>query len=255
MGKIELRDLVPPLFYRTANFIERKTAPVKIYDGVEKFHPFNHITNELNVNWVLDVGANVGEVALAALKSYPNAQVICFEPVTKTFEMLKKNVASFSNRTHLYKAALSDKEETGEINITTFHGANSIDSQAKLHKDSNPHVREIGKEKIQLVRLDDYAARFPNQRIDIMKIDVEGHELNVLRGGVHFITENVDLIIVEISLMRDHSLNNQAIFEIFALLNTMGFYLVNIMDLNHSEDLTNLAQMDCVFRNRSFNTN
>ena len=70
---------------------------------------------------------------------------------------LNKNLQSFSGRTHFYNCALSDSNEEAEINITTSHGANSIEPQTAFHQECNPHVREVGKEKIQLVRLDDIA--------------------------------------------------------------------------------------------------
>ena len=251
MGKIKLSELIPPLFYRVANYVERKI--IRPQDRVEKTHPFDAIPNGINAKWILDVGANVGDVAVAALESYPNAQVICFEPVNKTFEILTKRMEPYSKRSHLFNVALSDVEETGVINITTYHGANSISPQAQFHQDFNPHVREVSKEEIHLVRLDDFATKFPSQKIDIMKIDVEGHELNVLKGGASFISKSVDVVIIEISLMRDESLNNQAVFEIFSFFNSSGFSLLNVMDLHHIENQSmQLVQMDCVFRNKKY---
>lgn len=245
MGKVELREFIPPIFYRAVNYFLRKRR-----DGSLKMHPFDAVPGDLNVRWILDVGANVGDVAVAALKSYANARVICFEPVGSTFEALTQKMKPFSGRSHLFNFALSDVEETGAINITTHHGANSIEHQAQFHQDCNPHVREVGKEQIRLVRLDDWAAKLPSHIIDIMKIDVEGHEINVLRGGRNFISNNVDVIIIEISLMRDPCLRSQAVFEIFKFFNEIGFCLLNVMDLHYTENKEiQLAQMDCVFRN------
>lgn len=246
MGKVELKEFVPPIFYRGINFLLKRRK-----DGSSKIHPFDAVPPGLDVKWIMDVGANVGDVAVAALKSYANAQVICFEPVKSTFDVLTKRIEPFSRRCHLFNFALSDTEKTGTINITSHHGANSISPQASFHQDCNPHVREIGKEHIRLIRLDDCAAKLPSQKIDIMKIDVEGHEINVLKGGVNFISNNVDVIIIEISFMRDHSPNDQAVFEIFSLLKVAGFYLVNVVDLHYSLDRPILiAQMDCIFKHK-----
>lgn len=249
MGEIGIKDFVPPIFYRAENYFRKRLT--QLQSGVVRMTPFDAVPRDVNAKWVLDVGANVGDVAVAALKSYPGAQVICFEPVGSTFKELTKRLEPFAGWTHLYNCALSDRDEEGEINITTLHGANSISPQAKFHQDCNPQVRELGKEKIRLVRLDDFAVNFPSQRIDIMKIDVEGHELNVLKGGVNFISNNVDVIIIEISLMRDQSWDHQAVFEIFAFLKDVGFCLVNVMDLHRATDKDMLlVQMDCVFRHK-----
>jgi FkbM family methyltransferase len=248
MRKIAFRELVPPLFFRILGYLERKT--IGYGKGLIRIHPFEVIPNDITVKWVLDVGANVGDVAVAALKSFPDAQVICFEPVSSTYKILTKRMESYSKRSYLYNVALSDVKDTGVIHITNYHGANSISPQAQFHQDFNPHIREVTTEKISLVCLDDFASKFPTQKIDIMKIDVEGHELNVLKGGARFISKNVDIIIIEISLMRDQSLRNQAVFEIFSFFNEIGFCLLNVMDLHPIENQEmQLVQMDCVFRN------
>ena len=121
-----------------------------------------------------------------------------------------------------------------------------------MHSTLNPHVKEVGKQRISLSRLDDIAQQFPNKKIDIMKIDVEGHELDVISGGRNFIQNNVDTIIVEASLMRDPSWDRQSFVDMFSLLGEMGFRLINVFDLNYAEN-SNLmcVQMDCVFRHKS----
>jgi FkbM family methyltransferase len=210
---------------------------------------------EIEARWILDVGANIGAVAEAALRSYPESHIICFEPVEATFEVLRNRLEPYSDRVTLINKALSDTNGTCEINITSFHGANSIEAQSQFHKDLNPHVVEVSKETIALVRLDDVADQLGDHEIDVMKIDVEGHELKVLKGGIEFIKNRVDTIIIEISLMRDESWEHQSVAEIFSFLNGLGFRLVNLFDFHHatpSRD-TNLmcVQVDCVFRHIS----
>lgn len=214
-------------------------------------HPFDCLPKGSKVEWVLDVGANKGDVTLAALKTYPSCKVICFEPVQATFNLLQKNLKGYSDRIFLYQHALAETAGTGEINITDFHGANSIMPQSSFHKKFNSHIGEKQKEQISLVRLDDIATQFPTTHIDVMKIDVEGYEINVLKGGENFIRSNVDAIIIEASLMRDVSWEKQGFMDLFAELTELGFRLVNIFDVhkvNDSEMM--LVQMDCVWRHQ-----
>ncbi len=247
MRQIAIAEFVPPIVFRAIQYFKRKITTAL---GTQyKLAPFSSLPLEFEAKWVLDIGANVGDVTIAALKSYKESKVICFEPVQSTYDGLEKRLSPYSNRVFMHKVALSNSNGTGEINITTSHGANSIAAQASLHKKYNPHVQEVGKEKIVLARLDDYHTSLPCQQIDVMKIDVEGHELDVLKGGINFITNCVDIIIIEISLMRDQSLEDQAIFEIFAILKKAGFRLINAIDLHRSQDgSAMLVQMDCVFR-------
>lgn len=219
----------------------------------KRFHPFDAIPVKIHAKWIMDVGANVGDVTVAALESYPDCNVICFEPVKETFKKLQQNVMQYEGRTHLYNFALANEDGGAEINLTTFHGANSIMPQAPFHKHFNPHVQESGKEKITLKRLDDIVDRLPARHIDIMKIDVEGYEVEVIKGAEQFIRSSVDTVIVEISFMRDPSWGQQAIVQIISLLDNLGFALINMFDLHNNpatEDMM-LVQMDCVFRKKN----
>jgi len=215
--------------------------------GGHRRHPFTAIPASLNARVILDVGANVGRVAEAGLRTYAHSEVHCFEPVSATFERLSRRLARFGGRVHLHHFALSDRSGEAVINLTSFHGANSLHPQADRHKRLNPHVRELSTECIHLQRLDDIAGTLPSS-CDIMKIDVEGHELQVLKGGEAFIRDRVDTVLIEISLMRDQSWEQQAVFDVFALMNRLGFCLINVIDLHRARqpDLM-LIQMDCVF--------
>jgi FkbM family methyltransferase len=242
-SQLRASDFIPPLINRVAKKIKGKIT--------SRIPPFDSVPYELEAKWVLDVGANNGSVAIAALKSYRESHVICFEPVKETFLELKNNLQKYGERAIIYNQALSDKNGQTEIYITSFNGSNSIEKQTLFHK-QNTNVVELAKETIKIVRLDDIAIYFPTRWIDIMKIDVEGHELNVLNGGLEFISMAVDTIIIEISFLRDISFEKQSIFEIFSLLNSCGFCLINIIDLYHSKDQdTLLVQMDCIFRHKS----
>lgn len=242
-------DFIPPIIPKVVRFLKTHST----HDSKRvRIHPFDSVPKALKVNWVLDVGANKGDVASAALESYPGCRVICFEPVDSTFEILKEHMASYGDRALFFKSALGDETGTAEINLTSFHGANSILPQSDFHKFFNPHVREIGKEKISIIRLDEVASEFPTDHIDIMKIDVEGFELNVLKGGAKFISTSVDTIIIEVALMRDINWNQQSILNLFNFLKDLGFCIINIVDLHYSDssDMM-LVQMDCIFRHKS----
>ncbi len=247
---MNLSDFTPPILKKILNKISRSLGIGDLRKG-----PFRQLPKEITPLLILDVGANIGDTALAALKSYPNCKVICFEPVAESYNKLLTRLKRFTGRATFIKKALSDSNGFCEINITSFHGANSIEKQSDFHRKSNPHVTEIKKETIEVVKLDDYINEFNNQKVDILKIDVEGHELKVLRGGIDFITQYVDTIIIECSMMRDQSWSEQSITEIFNLLNKTGFRLINIFDVHHSpgEVDPNLlcVQFDCVFRHIS----
>lgn len=250
-SRLHIDDFIPPILKKVENKLRNYFSNDK-----RIYSPFNNCPQNIDVRWVIDIGANEGWVAKAALDSYPKSSIICFEPVKRTFEKLQGNLSEYGSRVHYYNMALSDhngKNGFETINITSFHGANSLEHQSDFHKRFNPNVYEVGTETVQVVRLDEIAQLLPAKKVEIVKIDVEGHELNVLKGGVSFFKACVDVIIIEIALQRDNSLEHQALFDVFSLLNDLGFRLINIYDLGHSKDPSlMLVQMDCVFRNIAF---
>lgn len=240
---VTLQEFVPPAVEKLFQ---------RIPFGRHRRHPFSALPASVDAKVIIDVGANIGRVAEAALRTFPNSHCYCFEPVTATFQSLSRRLAPFGKRAILYPFALSDTNAEAVINITSFHGANSIHPQATPHKRLNPQVQELGTERIQLRRLDDMAGELP-ARCDVLKIDVEGHEMQVLAGGETYIRERVDAIIIEISLLRDEAWERQSLFDVFAFMNRLGFRLINVIDLYRAkEPHPPLLQMDCIFRKHSF---
>ena len=92
MVNIKLKEFVPPILNRVMKFLIRRIkhpALFRPFAGIV-LPPFDAVPKGLSVKWLLDVGANHGDVAEAALITYPDCNVLCFEPVKETFELLKK---------------------------------------------------------------------------------------------------------------------------------------------------------------------
>jgi hypothetical protein len=120
MSHITVFDFIPPIFPRATRYLQR------ILSGNNGPHPFDQVPKDIDAKLIIDVGANVGDVTIAALKTYPKCRVICFEPVNSTSDILSARLASYGDRVTIYNEALSTTNGSGEINITSFHGANSI---------------------------------------------------------------------------------------------------------------------------------
>jgi len=218
-----------------------------------RLHPFDEVPENLVPRWLLDIGANQGDVTEAALRSFPDLSAVCLEPVQSTFSDLEANLSKHADRVHLFRIALSDRTETRDIHLTSFHGANSLEPQAEMHRSLNPFVTEVTTERVECIRLDELAPRLPSQHFDIVKIDVEGHEINVLDGGTQFFRSSVDVVIVEVAMTRDPSIMDQSIFKLFAYFDEAGFSFVNLFDMHPTgRDDVMLAQFDCVFRSKRF---
>jgi len=127
---------------------------------------------------VFDVGANVGSWTLAALRAWPGAEVHAFEPSASTHRDLAAVCEGRSVR--CIPMALSDRAGKGVL-----HQVPGLSGLSSLHmRDLIEHGFEMSHaEPISLTTLDDYCAGAEIQHIDILKIDVEGHDLAVLHGS------------------------------------------------------------------------
>jgi FkbM family methyltransferase len=122
----------------------------------------------------IDVGANVGAVTLAmALRVGDAGHVHAFEPGPPTFDRLKQNLRlnpALRARVTPVQRGLSDAP--GLLHWREAEG-----------HPGNASLRKSGSDRVRVITLDDYAARRRLGRIAFVKIDVEGMEPNVLRGG------------------------------------------------------------------------
>jgi FkbM family methyltransferase len=139
---------------------------------------------ELNKRWnlpikcVFDVGANIGQTSLSVLEYFSDAQVYSFEPHPDTFKMLRELLND--RRAHAFNIALGAKAGDGELFTYDIHVINSLTP-------TSPHAVHFGRTGqpiiVQVSTIDEFCSAYAIQNIDILKIDVEGCELDVLKGA------------------------------------------------------------------------
>jgi FkbM family methyltransferase len=136
---------------------------------------------------LFDVGANKGEFTRRIMDTWGSAsyQLYAFEPSHKTFEMLKSAVVA-SSSVHLINQGLGEKEETVDLYYDREgSGLASVYPRDLAFRkiDFKEH------ENISLTTLDIFCSKHHITTIDFLKLDVEGHELAVLKGGRRMFTE------------------------------------------------------------------
>jgi len=147
----------------------------------------------------LDVGANQGEFTLFAAKRLVNGRVVSFEPVTDLCDRLRHNVAlnDFSNVLVVSKG-LSDREQQLPVYVDTelYRDGTTNEGVATLYP--NESKRRF-KQLIELTSLDAFVKSEGLDRIDLIKIDVEGAETSVLRGAVQTLRRFKPALLLELS--------------------------------------------------------
>lgn len=124
-----------------------------------------------------DVGANVGQTAAAFRTAFPEAEILCFEPVQTTWRQLEETIDRLP-RVRAFNLALSDS--SGEAVMHTYESSllSSLEPNALYTRD-----RTATTETCRTDTLDTFCAAQGIDTIDLLKIDTEGHDLNVLRGA------------------------------------------------------------------------
>ena len=139
---------------------------------------------------VLDIGANLGTFCVPLAQKIPALKFHAFEPQRIIYYQLCANtIINSLGNVYTYEAGLSNQEADIELEVPDYTaetniGAFSIDKEVR--ENEYECKTSGGKEKIILMTLDSIG--FENVRL--IKIDVEGHELEVIKGGIETIKAN-----------------------------------------------------------------
>ena len=167
---------------------------------------------------VIDVGANIGVTALNYAKAVPEGKVFAFEPTHYAFAKLKHNVAlnpGLSNRIVVIQAFVSHTPSAR----TDLSAYSSWKVDRKHYQGQHPvHGGLIqSSESVPATSIDEFCLRNDISRVDLIKIDTDGHEYDVLTGAVNTIRQFRPIIIFEAGLyiMREQHIDFQTYMTFF----------------------------------------
>jgi FkbM family methyltransferase len=190
----------------------------------------------------IDVGANIGFLSLTAASIVGNeGSVIAFEPHPKTFSLLSENA-------HLngFSQIKLNQKGVGAINETV-----TIYSEDKNRGGASITNKRSDKgTTIQVERLDDLYSG----EVDMIKIDVEGYEMNVLLGAEQLIRNSHPILIVEFSTDRNNVTSGLEMYEWIQKLGIYSFYKLEhgkerkskLISISKTEDLPRHDNLICI---------
>lgn len=191
-----------------------------LFNGTAAGIEHEDVLKNIECKTIVDIGANKGQFALAARKYFPNAKIYSFEPLLHPAEIFEKVFESDSN-VKLFRYAVSDTSGETEIHLSRREDSSSLLPIAEKQNEMFPGTFEIGVEKITAKKLSEVLA--PQDIIPpaLMKIDVQGFELNVLKGSEELL-QGFKYIYSECSYIELYK--GQALYsEINAFLESRGF--------------------------------
>ncbi len=157
----------------------QKISGTKIYKsipyGVDFFNDVNEHLGNYTFEVIFDVGANIGQSAQYFREKKKNSKILSFEPFEQTFNQLKKNVKK--KDIECYNIAFGSKNENIKANYDLkkpYSVKNSLSEKSKP-KYSKECI-------IKVEKLDDFIFEKKIEKINYLKIDTEGFDLEVLKG-------------------------------------------------------------------------
>lgn len=226
-GGVVMSFIQPPI-QMWCDYGDIRTAPIEAinfgsYEG-EEFTILEKIITSLDVASpvLFDIGANAGFYTLALSSSCSNLKSYCFEPIPKTFELLKRNL-ELNNLTQAvtFNIALSNRE--GESKFYSYPSQSGASSAAKLLDSDDAY--EV---TCRLQKLDVIAPTLP--KVDLIKCDVEGGELYVFEGAINTLETCKPVIFTEMLRKWCNKFNYHP-NDIIELLKKIGYSCHKINDL------------------------
>ena len=222
------------------------------YD-LTRFTPTSHplarrkqILEFYNIDVVLDIGANAGQYAQALRGDIGYAhRIVSFEPSSAAFKLLRAN-AKGDPAWEVFNYAIGDTDEKREINIASNSESSSFLSMLPAHLRCEPSSKYIGKEIIDVKRLDSLFGDLCKAAKNVyMKIDTQGFERRVLNGAEASLA-HIDTIQVEMSLVPLYA--GESLFnEMCSLMNNKGYTMVAMENGFSDPTSGQLLQVDGIF--------
>ena len=185
---------------------------------------------------IFDVGAFRGEFAMSALAVWPAARVACFEPLGHASERILQLRTSVPN-IDVHRTVVGATEEAS-VEMRVANASSTLLRDA--HNDSYP-IERIPQTTVDATVRSAYAGRAP----DLLKLDVQGYELQVLKGAEASLRQ-VRVILSELSLLDLHE-GVPVLDEMLAWLSQREFVAYDICGLTRRPLDDALWQTDMIF--------
>lgn len=176
---------------------------------------------ELGIKTIVDVGANVGQFAREIHLDLPDAFIYSFEPLKDCYDTLVDSMKD-CKKFKAFPLALGDKNEEIVMHRNEYSPSSSILKMTQTHKNLYPYTKKESDEKITVRRLDDIPEfKHGIQKEILVKIDTQGYEDRVIRGGTEFLKQ-AKVIFVETSFVTLYE--KQLLFaDIYKILTDLNF--------------------------------
>lgn len=218
-----IMHILKRLFTASGYWIHKiSTLPV----GADMFVDIHNRIGYGSINTMFDIGANTGQTWDWFRRHERNTKIYCFEPVAAPFLELKIKTKNDKNCI-LENIAFGNVQ--AEKTIKLFEGNHSVLNSLKDEL-MNDHLN-AGEEIIKIDTVDNYCWKKGISKIDLLKIDTEGYELNVLEGAKNMLSAaGISFIYCEAGFLKENNRNTYFI-DLTEWLATHDYYFFGLYKL------------------------
>jgi FkbM family methyltransferase len=230
MGSMLLRHAAKKLLYAAGYSVRRRSSPIRTFGeffATLKYSGFHPAT-------VFDVGVAQGTPELYS--SFPEATLVLIEPLAE-FEAHMKAIL---NRRHGFMYLAAAGETKGNIVLNLYPDPR----KTSRHRKMGPNVPIVETRKVPMMPLDDIVADHELQASFLVKLDVEGDELSVLRGASVVLAQS-EVVVLEMSVAKRFD-GEAGFVETISFLAGQGFRLCDIVGAADTPQGL-LSQVDLAF--------
>jgi FkbM family methyltransferase len=192
---------------------------------------------------VFDVGANMGQTVQAFRKAFRDPQIHSFEPSPVSFDLLRMNTATIPD-VHVWNRALGSSR--GQM---TLQENNTPEMTSFLPLSNFGWGSVIKQTRVDVDTVDAFCLEQHIDRIDILKSDTQGFDLEVFKGAERMFQQNRIGVVFSEIIFNDMYKNLPSVSQIFDFLISHNFVLVSFYELAYQEGLASWA--DALFVHRS----
>lgn len=177
---------------KSEHFFFKNYGSINLRKNTSDYDIFNQVYLDLEYDielgyqpqFIVDAGANIGLTSLFYSHKYPSAKILSLEPEEDNFKMLKINTDKNKN-VAILKKALWNTSESIFLNHNTSNDSHQVSNKGE---ETN---------KIDTVTIDDIISLYSIDRIDILKIDVEGAEKEIFSSNFDKWLPKVNCLVIE----------------------------------------------------------
>jgi FkbM family methyltransferase len=193
---------------------------------------------------IIDVGANIGQFSSSAANFFPKAEVHSFEPIPECYQILLKNTEKLSN-IKTYNFAVGSCDKNIEFFINADNQSSSAMKTSELRLEIFPDKYEVAQIEVAQKCLDTvYAGRALGENC-LLKMDVQGLEVDVLKGAVNSLS-GIRYILLE-AAVNPMYIGEVCLQDMIMFTENLGFKLRNVIQGSRSPTTKTFIEFDLLF--------